>query len=165
MTYTLSIPRQRDPIARIALLLACAGVAWLGVSQPGLPARAEPAADVILLATPTLPSAAFAPPVVQMPAEAPTAILEPTTAPAPVVELAAPTPPPQIVYQQVIVEVPVAAEQLRDLSQDPNAAPSCATGVSDAYCGLEVQQVDPAAKPAYEPPTQRELQYSRQRTR
>lgn len=165
MSYTLTIPRQRDPIARIALLLACAGVAWLGVSQPGLPARAEPATDIILLATPTLPSAAFAPVVEQPPVEAPTAILEPTTAPAPVVELAAPTSAPQVIYQQVIVEVPAAAEPLRDLSQDPNAAPSCADGVSDAYCGLQVQQVDPAAQPAYEPPTERELQYSRQRTR
>lgn len=166
MAYTLTIPRQRDPVARAVLLLALGGALWLGVTQPSVPAAAQTEMQpIIIQSTPALP-------ITPLPTESPTAMPEPTA--APVEALAAPTPEPQIVYQQVIVEVPAEpqiiyveqqAPALHDLSQDPNAAPSCAAGVSDAYCGLEVQQVGPAPAQPYEPMTEREQQYSRARTR
>ena len=52
-TVTLTIPRHRDPLARAALLVLVAVIAWLALSQPGA-ASLSAQAPIIILATPAL---------------------------------------------------------------------------------------------------------------
>lgn len=96
----LSIPRQRDPAARLALLVATGLVAWIGVTQ-AVPAAQAERPQVILIATPTLPIATEAPTAVPV-------VLQAAPTMAPVLAEQLPTPePPQPVIQQVVVEAPV----------------------------------------------------------
>lgn len=99
---TLSIPQHRDPVARAALVACALALAWLAVTSalPAATAKEQPQV-VILVATPTLPSATLAPllsaPTAQVPTEAPPQPTEAhvvVEAPPVVVVEPAPTEPP-----------------------------------------------------------------------
>jgi hypothetical protein len=110
-----SLPVQRDPIARVILLMMAAAVAYLVSAQPA-PQQAR-AAQTIVLATPQptaapVPTAAPAPVVVEQapvaqptpepPPPAPVVVEAPAQpAPAPAVIEALPTPAPPAPEPQV----------------------------------------------------------------
>lgn len=175
MQITLTIPRRRDPVSYGVLLTCLSGALWLSAGQFKAEAQTE-APPVILIVTPTLPTAAFAP-VAEFPpiVDVPTAMSIPTAAPA-VVELAAPTAAPQIVYQQVIVDVPAQPEivyvdvpaQPAEVAPayDPTLHPDEAQqALVEARSDLPTIQCPCGVEPSEAPPDARQYAWSKQRTR
>ena len=175
-------------IGMLALALALGVSATIGSNIA--PAQARQLAPVILIATPTLP-AALAPALAyeSAPTMPPLRVEQPTAAPASAGQVAEQLAPasaehPQVAEQlapasagQVAEQPAQVAEQLAgqvaeqpaplvDLSQQPDAAPTCDHYVENAYCNLPIGQFDIKNMPeSYDPPSQRQLDYSRARTR
>jgi len=158
-SLNLTIPHKRDPLARLTLFALVGLVAWLGVTQPS-PQAARATGDVIILATPALPTLA------------PTAVPPPTVAPvvvdaAPTMPPIEPPPPPepqviqQVIVQQVIIvatptEAPeqptmliITATPIEIGVQVPSGAiiiQTATPGPSDPGFADSFQQPDPQAK-------------------
>lgn len=157
-------PTRRDPIARLTLIGCAAMVVWAGFTSATAPppsADAAPA-DIILIATPALPTPA------------------PTDAPA--LMLAAPTPEPQVVYVEVPAPAPAPEVVYVEVQAQttPDVAPQFAAPAPDMQYGtdafnhalVEARQELPTLNcpcgidttPA-NAPTARDYAYSKARTR
>lgn len=179
----ITIPRHRDPVARVSLFVCVGLVAWIAVMQPA-PQRADAGEIIIIQATPQLPigqadRALAAPAEVQQ--QQPTQAPESTAAPpmqVQVVELAPPTPMPvQVGEDSAGAETP---------SGNPWAGMETVNGHSfvptpDRYAGMDsvnyayvspedynslpVLPFDNTPAAPTTAPDARDYQWSRQRTR
>jgi hypothetical protein len=192
---TLALPKTRDPIASLALAGMTFAVAWLAINSPGPRSaaasdRREGFAGVILIPT-SQPTPALPTP---QPTEQPV-VLQAAPTPAPqvierIVEVQVPIEVPVYVYADAPAQPVDAPAQPADAAAEtgnPYAGMETVNGQSfvdnitydavdpttlaihqdaaEAYRELPSVKVDNAPFQPSRPPTERDFQYSRQRTR